>query len=41
MVAISYKHGVVLCDEYEKLNESQYFEMVRKFFPLAFWASVN
>ena len=41
MVAISSNHGVVLCENYEKLNGSQYVEMIRKFFPLAFSDSVN
>ena len=41
MVAISYNHDVVLCENYEELNRSQYADMVRKFFPLAFSVSVN
>lgn len=41
LVAISYNKGVVLCEEYEKLNGRKYSRMVKKFFPLAFNISVN
>ncbi len=42
MVAISYKQGVVLCEEYEnRLSGRSFATMVRKKFPLAFMLSIN
>lgn len=41
LVAISYKSGVVLCQEYEKLNGARYARMIKKLFPLAFSISIN
>lgn len=36
MVAISYKQGVVLCDEYEKLNGQYFADLVKREFPNAY-----
>ena len=42
MVAISYQHGVVLCEQYEnRLSGSTFSKMIRQKFPLAFMLSIN